>query len=125
MGLAIAKALIAQKAPQWKIHILDVKEDAGHQAVDLLGGAEHVVFHKVDITDYEQLAAAFKAAFLDGGRRRLDWVFANAGIFERSKYFDNKSDSGKKEERNPWIYAPPAPGVLHTKKKKGGGMLVG
>lgn len=94
MGLAVAKALAADKSAQWKIHILDIKEEQGNKAVATLGGAEHAVFHKVDITNYESLAAAFKSAFLDGGRKRLDVVFANAGIFEMSKYYDNISETG-------------------------------
>lgn len=93
MGLAIARALAASSEP-WTLHILDIKADAGAKVAAELGGDAVVVFHHVDITDYAQLSGAFQTAFSDGGRRRLDLVFANAGIFERSDYFAASADSG-------------------------------
>lgn len=106
MGLAIAKALVNASGASWKVHILDTKQDAGSQAVAALGGPEHAVFHKADVTDYEQLATAFRTAFSDGGRRRLDYVFANAGIFERRKYFADEDDTSDAQEDDE---PPPAP----------------
>lgn len=118
MGLAIAQALVHAPDARCKVHLVDIKQDAGHRAVAALGGPEHAVFHEADVTDYEQLAAAFRAAFLDDGgggqgRRRpssagrLDYVFANAGIFERQKYFHDQEDStsSDKDDDEP----PPAP----------------
>lgn len=93
MGLAIAHALAARGG--WRIHILDTKDDAaGRKAVALLGGEAHAVFHRVDIRDYEQLAAAFRNVFLEGGRRQLDVVFANAGVFEKTIHYEIKSEDG-------------------------------
>ncbi|KAK7733094.1 hypothetical protein SLS53_008282 [Cytospora paraplurivora] len=78
MGLAVAQALAAQGG--WQIHILDLKVDEGNQAAHSL---PQTTFHRVDLVNYEEVAAAFKAAFVAGGNR-LDFVFANAGTIERS-----------------------------------------
>jgi NAD(P)-dependent dehydrogenase (short-subunit alcohol dehydrogenase family) len=80
MGLGVAQALAARGG--WQIHIIDVKEEEGNEAAKSLNGH----FHKVDLTNYVELGAAFKAAFIAGGSR-LDFVFANAGIVERTSIF--------------------------------------
>lgn len=50
-------------------------------------------FHRADLTNYEELAAAFQAAYVAGGKR-LDFVHANAGIIERSNLYMTKSENG-------------------------------
>lgn len=87
IGLAVAQALASQGG--WQIHILDVKEDEGQKVASTL---PRTFFHKTNITNYDEVAAAFKAVYISGGNR-LDFVFANAGIIERSSMFDLKSDS--------------------------------
>lgn len=87
MGLGVVQALADRGG--WHVHILDVKEEEGNRVA---GSMSDVHFHKVDLTSYSDLGDAFKAAFVAGGNR-LDFVFANAGIIERSSIFDLKSDS--------------------------------
>lgn len=79
----MAQALAAQGG--WDLHLVDVKRDEGARAARAL---PHTTFHHVDLRDYSALAAAFQAAFLAGGRQRLDFVFANAGFIEKSPLFD-------------------------------------
>lgn len=67
IGLAVAKALVSRG--EWTIHILDKNEPKDFPAA---------YFHQVDVTDYRALASAFTSAF--STHRRLDFVFANAGI---------------------------------------------
>lgn len=128
MGLAIAQALVAESEQgggggcKWNIHLVDVKpeEEAGRHAVaSLLGlsspsgsqAANVVVYHQADVADYAQLAAVFRAAFLggDGGQRRLDWVFANAGVFERTKYFADDDEPPSKDRGDDNDEPPPPP----------------
>lgn len=97
MGLGVARALAARGG--WQIHILDVKEEEGSKAANSIPNAH---FHKVDLTNYADLGAAFKAAFVNGGNR-LDFVFANAGIVERASIFDTASDT---------LDPPPEPNFL-------------
>lgn len=49
-------------------------------------------YHSADTRDHDALAAAFKAAFTTGGRRCLDFVFANAGVVELSNLFAASED---------------------------------
>lgn len=44
------------------------------------------VFHKVDVRSWESQAAAFQAVFQEAGR--LDFVFANASVFESADYYE-------------------------------------
>jgi NAD(P)-dependent dehydrogenase (short-subunit alcohol dehydrogenase family) len=80
IGLATAKAL--SQRPGWDIHILDLNAAQGQQAAAEVGGSR---FHAVDITDYDALAAVFKAIFME--QKRLDFVYANAGIGEHNNSF--------------------------------------
>lgn len=102
MGLAVAKALSAQV---WYVHLLDVNEERGLQAVDDLH--PKATFHQTNVSVYHELATAFQAVFQR--HRRLDFVFANAGVIERSNFythaFGHARDSGQDEEDD----APPAP----------------
>lgn len=119
MGLAIARALVAEPGQAWRIHLVDVKpeEEAGRHAVaSLLSSSSgttnsQVVYHQADVIDYAQLAAVFRAAFLggDGGQRRLDWVFANAGVFERTKYFTDDDEPPSKDRGDDNDEPPPPP----------------
>lgn len=83
MGLAVAKSLAAQGS--WHIHLLDIHPDRGTEAAN--GLHPHATFHKVDISNYNDLAAVFQEVFQR--HRRLDFVFANAGIIERTNFFEN------------------------------------
>lgn len=67
IGLAVAKAIASRGS--WTIYILDKNEPKDFPAAS---------FHQVDVTDYEALATAFASAF--SKHKRLDFVFANAGV---------------------------------------------
>ncbi|KAK6064416.1 hypothetical protein SCUP234_08926 [Seiridium cupressi] len=97
MGLGVTRALVARGG--WQVHILDVKEEEGKKVASSLSG---VHFHKVDLTKYSDLGIVIKEVFVAGGNR-LDFVFANAGIIERSSIFDTTSDS---------LDPPPEPNFL-------------
>lgn len=90
IGLDVVQVLVARG--DWQIHIVDSKDDPG----ELAPGCFH---HKADTTAYDDLAEAFEAAFEAGGRR-LDFVFANAGIVERGNWY-SASD--------PTVTLPPEP----------------
>ncbi|TKA75929.1 hypothetical protein B0A55_05871 [Friedmanniomyces simplex] len=80
MGFAVASALAAQG--DWDLHLLDLNAERGHEAAQSMVCA---TFHPVNVTRYAELAAAFKAAFLR--HRRIDFVFANAGIVDSGAYY--------------------------------------
>ncbi|TKA75930.1 hypothetical protein B0A55_05870 [Friedmanniomyces simplex] len=80
MGFAVASALAAQG--DWDLHLLDLNAERGHEAAQSL---RYATFHPVNVTKYAELAAAFKAAFLR--HRRIDFVFANAGIVDSGAYY--------------------------------------
>jgi NAD(P)-dependent dehydrogenase (short-subunit alcohol dehydrogenase family) len=81
MGLAVATALSA--LPSWEIHILDINSDRGSQAASTLARTS---FHYADVTKYNTLSEAFQNAF--SRHKRLDFVFANAGMIERFNFYD-------------------------------------
>lgn len=92
IGFAVSRALAAQGG--WEIHIVDLQPPP-HEAGDGGTPPSRFLFHRANVRDYTQLGAAFLAAFQV--RRRLDFVFANAGIIEKvPPYVD--SNGGDKED---------------------------
>jgi NAD(P)-dependent dehydrogenase (short-subunit alcohol dehydrogenase family) len=87
IGLAVAQALASRGG--WQIHILDTNEDKGNKTASAL---HDTYFHRTDVTKYDEIATAFKAAFTKGDGR-LDFVFANAGVIERSNIYEATSTS--------------------------------
>lgn len=94
MGLAVAQALAAQGT--WQIHLVDIKDEEGRRAAASL---PRTTFHRADLVQYDEVVSTFRAAFTAGGRNRLDFVFANAGMIEKSDMY-TRSDS---------FDGPPAP----------------
>jgi NAD(P)-dependent dehydrogenase (short-subunit alcohol dehydrogenase family) len=86
MGLAVATAL--NKRGDWKLHLLDLNEERGAEAVGNLQNAE---FHKNDVNQYSSLSAVFDKIFK--AEKRLDFVFANAGIVERWNFYEKHETS--------------------------------
>lgn len=82
MGLAVAQALRSRGG--WSIHLVDLNEQAGAKAVESLGKST-TYFHKANVAEYASLASAFKATFAQD--IRLDFVFANAGIGEKTSFY--------------------------------------
>jgi NAD(P)-dependent dehydrogenase (short-subunit alcohol dehydrogenase family) len=97
MGLAVAKLL--SSSGNWSLHLLDMNEAAGQQAVSEVPQS---TFHKVDVTSYESLSSTFKKVFQTTGQ--LDFVFANAGIVEKDNFYARHDDIGADP--------PPAPNML-------------
>ncbi|KAF1978724.1 NAD(P)-binding protein [Bimuria novae-zelandiae CBS 107.79] len=97
MGLAVAQALSSRSNEDWDLHLIDLNESAGKTAVSSLKNA---YFHKTNVTDWDNLISSFESAFSTS--RRIDFVFANAGIVERDNFYE-KHDLSK---------APPPPNQL-------------
>jgi NAD(P)-dependent dehydrogenase (short-subunit alcohol dehydrogenase family) len=76
--------------PDWHIVIFDYNEITGTEQASLLGAK--VSFQRVDCTSYDSLGQAFKTTFQK--HRRIDFVFANAGIGERVNFYA-KHDTGE------------------------------
>lgn len=102
MGLAVATSLAARGG--WDLHLVDLNPSAGAAAAQSLPSA---TFHQADITDYDSLAKAFKNSFTKA--RRLDFVFANAGIAEKKNFYQ------KHETGNDGLDPPPKPDALMTR----------
>lgn len=100
MGLAVATALSAR--PNWEIHILDINSERGVQTAESLA---RTTFHYADVTKYKVLSEAFQECF--EARKRLDFVFANAGVIERSNFYEpHPIGTGKT------VTPPPEPDLL-------------
>ncbi|KAL4880656.1 hypothetical protein BJY04DRAFT_219126 [Aspergillus karnatakaensis] len=82
MGLAVAKALSA--LPNWDIHILDINTSRGQKEASTL---PNTTFHHADVTKYSTLAEAFQKCY--STHKKLDFVFANAGMIERFNFYDS------------------------------------
>ncbi|KAL4938768.1 hypothetical protein BDV06DRAFT_47173 [Aspergillus oleicola] len=99
MGLAVAKALSARPDSDWEVHILDIDRERGSQAASSLS---NTTFHYADVTKYNVLAEAFQNAF--SAHKRLDFVFANAGMIERFNFYEaHPTNFGDR------VVAPPPP----------------
>lgn len=94
LGLAVAEVL-SQK--HWLVHIFDINEVSTNEADARLNNC---TFHKVDVGSWDSLSSSFDAVFK--ARGRLDFVFANAGIMEKGKFF----------EKHDYSYPPPEPEEL-------------
>ena len=88
MGLAVAKALADRGG--WHLHLLDLNDERGKQAAKEVKNA---TFHKTNVTNYDDLAGVFQKVY--DSEKRLDFVFANAGIVERYSFFDKHDVAGK------------------------------
>lgn len=100
MGLAVATALSTR--PEWEIHILDINSERGSQAAKSLS---RTTFHCADVTQYGSLVEAFQKCFQT--HKRLDFVFANAGMIERFNFYEcHPIGSGET------VSPPPEPDLL-------------
>lgn len=97
IGLAVAEALNSRKG--WVLYLLDRDLDRVQAAAGSLGAN----FYQVDLTDHSSLAAAFKAIFQ--AHKKLNFVFANAGIAMHTDYYKVHGTAGDSEP-------PPAPDML-------------
>ncbi|KAJ5470743.1 hypothetical protein N7530_008100 [Penicillium desertorum] len=100
MGLAVANALSLQK--DWEIHILDINSERGAETAKEL---PRTTFHYANVTKYSDLAAAFQSMFQQHGR--LDFVFANAGVIERTNFYSTPQAENDRD-----VCPPPEPNLL-------------
>ncbi|KAI1099374.1 15-hydroxyprostaglandin dehydrogenase [Jackrogersella minutella] len=78
LGLAVAETF---SQSGWRVHVFDLNEI----------GTDNCTFHKVDVSSWESLSSSFDAVFKYEGR--LDFVFANAGVMEKGKFFERHEPS--------------------------------
>ncbi|ETI22720.1 hypothetical protein G647_06796 [Cladophialophora carrionii CBS 160.54] len=81
MGLAVAQELSAQG---WNLTIVDLNQASISSAQQHLDAAR-TLFVNADVTDYEAQGRAFLATW--DKWKRLDLVFANAGIGDRMNFY--------------------------------------
>ncbi|KAK7924450.1 hypothetical protein PG985_006504 [Apiospora marii] len=90
MGFAVAQALTNRGG--WQVHVLDVKPAPAQPS------PAGTIYHQADTTDYSQLAAVFKSVWTSRDeKRRLDFVFANAGILDAANFFAKSETQGTDE----------------------------
>ncbi|KXJ91720.1 hypothetical protein Micbo1qcDRAFT_203776 [Microdochium bolleyi] len=106
MGLDVARLLAKTQPGVWNLHLFDINETAGAAvAAEISSPAGHgtaATFHEVDIGRYDTLASAFHAVW--AREQRLDFVFANAGLFERPGFWD---EHGGADEEDVMSVGPP------------------
>ncbi|KAE8146586.1 NAD(P)-binding protein [Aspergillus avenaceus] len=81
IGLAVAKALSERGG--WSLHLIDVDEKRGTNVAHELSNAQ---FYQTDISDYAALARTFQL-IATNSQHQLDFVFANAGVIERTNFY--------------------------------------
>ncbi|KGO75893.1 Short-chain dehydrogenase/reductase SDR [Penicillium italicum] len=100
MGQAVANALSLRN--DWEIHILDINSERGTRTANEL---PRTTFHRADVTKYSDLAAAFQSMFQQ--HRKLDFVFANAGVIERTNFYSTPQAENARD-----VCPPPEPDLL-------------
>ncbi|KAI0111709.1 3-beta-hydroxysteroid dehydrogenase [Daldinia grandis] len=90
LGLAITRSL-SQKG--WRVHAFDLNA-ISKDVLEL--GLGSCTFHRVDVASWDSLSSAFHAVFKIEGR--LDFVFANAGVMEKGKFFERHDPSSPPPE---------------------------
>ncbi len=79
LGFAVAELLSSKS---WRVHIFDLNEP--NKATDC-------TYHKVDVDSWVSLSSSFNAVFKAEGR--LDFVFANAGVMEKGRFYETHEAS--------------------------------
>jgi NAD(P)-dependent dehydrogenase (short-subunit alcohol dehydrogenase family) len=106
MGLEVARSLSSKG---WKVNILDMSATGEEVASELKGK-----FYKTNVTNYDELAAAFDASWKEHGR--LDFVFANAGIAGTEDFYGKPQVDSKGIPKKPslLVTAINIDGVINT-----------
>ncbi|CAI7579019.1 unnamed protein product [Penicillium pancosmium] len=99
IGLSIAKRLSSRA--DWTIHIIDINEEGGKEVANDL---PRTTFHHANVTNYKRLSTAFQNAFQAQGQ--LDFIFANAGFFERGSFYSPQPAEGEA------VSPPPEPEMI-------------
>ena len=90
IGLAVVEALVARGG--WILHILGIEAERGEEVAKSL---PNTIFHLTNVVKYSQLASTFQRIFESSGKR-LDFVFANAGIIERTNFYANQPETDER-----------------------------
>ncbi len=85
-GIGRASALLFVERGA-RVVIADLKEDGGHETVEMAGGPDHAVFVRADTTSVDDVARLMDAAV--GAFGQIDVLHNNAAIIER---FDRIED---------------------------------
>ena len=85
MGLEVATRL--SHLPTWSVHILDLPTSPGATLA-----SSSLTFHPCDVTSEAGLASIIKNIWAQ--EKRLDFVFANAGIAEHADFFAEADEDG-------------------------------
>lgn len=94
IGLALTRDLVSKG---WKVAMGDINQQAGSALAAELHPA--VLFRQTDVSDWDQLAALFAAAWATWGR--IDFHAANAGIDDRESLYGPTSRDGSDEPAKP------------------------
>lgn len=108
MGLEVTTQLIQKGG--WIVHILDVNAALGDVAVQKLGSKAE--FHKCDVSSYAKLSAAFEEIWTS--RKRINFVFANAGIVEKVDFFAKHPPTGPPPELDQFVIKVNMQSVINT-----------
>ena len=95
IGLTTVKLFAARS--DWHVVIFDYNSKTGNEQAQALG--DKASFQQVDCTSYASLGSAFKATFQT--HKRIDFVFANAGIGERVNFYERHDSSGEEPPPQP------------------------
>ncbi|KAJ6107076.1 hypothetical protein N7512_010593 [Penicillium capsulatum] len=77
-GIVLAVAKILSVRGDWTIHVTGQSQARGAQVEAI----QNITFHRADVGVYDELASVFQSVFRQTGR--LDFIFANAGVFDSS-----------------------------------------
>ena len=83
IGLEMGRRLVARG--HWRVYLLDINTDQGHKAAAGLGSSAK--FLETNVAKFEELRQAFSHVF--DAEKRLNFVFANAGIIEKTNFFED------------------------------------
>ncbi|KAL4802976.1 hypothetical protein BDV18DRAFT_163505 [Aspergillus unguis] len=105
IGFDVAKEL--SKDGTWQVNIVGSNASKGPKAAALLPNTR---FFQADVRNYQQLASVFSTVFETA--RRLDFVFANAGVSEAGSFFAaDTADTADTTSTASSTAAPPEPSL--------------
>lgn len=97
IGLALTRDLVSKG---WKVAMGDINQKAGEDLASKLGTS--VLFHKTNVSDWNQVAALFKRTWT--AWNRIDFYAANAGIDDRESLYGPTSLGDDDEPSKPDVF---------------------
>lgn len=108
LGLEVATRLAQQGG--WKVFLLDINSSAGQSAQESIGPSAE--FIQCDVSSYRNLADAFDKMFV--GQKRLDFVFANAGVIEKVDFYERHPAGSPPPELDQFVIGVNLQSVINT-----------